>query len=110
MNQIDVEKYQELLTARQAELESQNDLTQADIAPVELDQSSVGRLSRMDALQQQAMGRETRRRRAAELVRIKAALQRIEDGEFGCCQICGEEIAQARLDLDPSVANCIKHA
>jgi len=75
--------------------------------PVELDQQSVGRLSRMDALQGQAMQVETERRRQADLVRIEAALQRIEEGEFGYCVSCGEEIQVRRLEYDPSVATCV---
>ncbi len=73
---------------------------------VVLDQQSVGRLSRMDALQGQAMAQETGRRRALDLKRIAAALTRIEEGEYGYCATCGEEIVAARLDLDPMAAQC----
>ncbi len=75
--------------------------------PVELDQTRVGRLSRIDALQNQEMAKETDRRRQAELQRIEAALQRIEDGEFGECANCGENIARKRLELVPAVVVCI---
>lgn len=75
--------------------------------PVELDQTRVGRLSRMDALQDQAMQLETGRRRDAELKRIAAALERIEVDDYGFCLSCGEEIAPRRLDLDPTVSLCI---
>lgn len=74
---------------------------------VELQQDSVGRLSRMDALQQQAMAQAQERRRAQERTRIDAALARIEEGEWGYCLTCDEEIAGARLHHDPSVAVCI---
>ncbi|MEP0563521.1 MAG: TraR/DksA C4-type zinc finger protein [Paracoccaceae bacterium] len=72
-----------------------------------LDQTSVGRLSRMDALQQQAMADATHRRRNARKGRITAALLRIEAGEFGFCIDCGDEIANKRLDLDPTVPTCL---
>ncbi|NQV46830.1 MAG: TraR/DksA C4-type zinc finger protein [Rhodospirillaceae bacterium] len=75
--------------------------------PVELDQTSVGRLSRMDAIQGQAMALETDRRRHIELQHIDAALGRIKDGEYGLCQICGDEIAAKRLDIDPTASVCI---
>jgi len=75
--------------------------------PVELDQTRVGRLSRMDALQSQAMSIETDRRRQVELRRIDVALARIEEGEFGYCVQCGEPIARKRLELDPTTPNCI---
>lgn len=74
---------------------------------VELDQQSVGRLSRMDALQGQAMAKATQARRAASRTRIKAALARMDEGEFGYCIDCGEEIAPKRLELDPTVPTCI---
>lgn len=78
-----------------------------DGKPVELDQTRVGRLSRMDALQNQAMAQETERRRRQELIRIDAALRRIEDETYGDCAECGEAIAEKRLALDPSAVLCI---
>ncbi len=77
---------------------------------VTLDQTSVGRLSRMDALQGQAMSQERERRRQLELNRITAALQRIENGDYGYCSLCEEEIALKRLEFDPSTPLCIECA
>lgn len=74
---------------------------------VELDQSRQGRLSRMDALQAQAMSVETARRREQTLARIAAALRRIEEGEYGWCSDCGEPIARRRLKIDPAAPQCI---
>ena len=74
---------------------------------VTLDQQSVGRLSRMDALQGQAMAQETERRRVLELKRIEAALSRLDAGEYGFCIKCGEEIEPARLKLDAAAPACI---
>ena len=74
---------------------------------VELDQTSVGRLSRMDALQGQAMSKEQGRRRELELKKISAALRRIESGDYGDCLACDEPIAIRRLTLDPAATLCI---
>ena len=74
---------------------------------VELDQQRVGRISRIDALQQQEMGKESERRRKLELRRICAAVERINDGDFGDCLTCGESIAIERLDIDPAATQCI---
>jgi DnaK suppressor protein len=74
---------------------------------VELDQSRVGRLSRMDAMQAQAMSKETGRRRRLQLRRIDEALRRLDDGSYGECQECGEEIHRGRLEFDPAVPLCI---
>ncbi|MBV1928751.1 MAG: TraR/DksA C4-type zinc finger protein [Gammaproteobacteria bacterium] len=96
-----------LLLARKIELEDILRVSESDQAPVELDQSRVGRLSRMDALQGQAMALDTVRRRKNELSRIKAALIRVETGDFGFCVNCDEEIREERLLLDPSAPLCI---
>jgi DnaK suppressor protein len=74
---------------------------------VELDQTRQGRLSRMDALQGQAMSQELARRRQAELGKIRAALRRIAEGEYGYCVQCGGDIAERRLEYDPAAALCI---
>lgn len=95
------------LHARLAEIEEEDRLGEADRAPVALDQDSVGRLSRMDAIQVQAMALAAQRRRHAERDRIRAALQRIETGDYGWCAACGEPVAKARLAHDPSAALCI---
>jgi len=78
--------------------------------PVELDQQAVGRVSRIDAIQQQAMAIATERRRQNMLQRIAAALQRVEHGRFGYCVLCDEEIGEARLALDPTIATCMSCA
>ena len=75
--------------------------------PVTLDQQSVGRLSRMDALQMQAMAVASDRRRQVRLQQIEAALGRIEEGEFGYCVVCGYEIEEGRLKNDPAMPSCI---
>jgi len=75
--------------------------------PVELDQQRVGRLSRMDALQGQEMARAAERRRDIELRKIEAALSRLDNGDYGWCVRCGEEIAAERIRHDPAVPVCI---
>lgn len=77
---------------------------------VELDQSAVGRISRMDAIRAQSMAIETNRRRANQALRIEGALRRIAAGDFGDCLTCGEEINIRRLEVDPSYTQCIKCA
>lgn len=102
-----INKFKKRLTEMRTELESISTISAESRKPVELDQTSIGRLSRMDALQGQAMQLETERRRGVERQRIEAALERIEDGNFGYCTVCDEDIAIKRLENDPSVPNCI---
>lgn len=84
--------------------------TAEDTAPVALDQTQQGRLSRMDAMQQQAMAAETQRRRQRNVQLIEAALRRLDEGEYGFCVTCGDAIEADRLVLDPATPFCITHA
>jgi DnaK suppressor protein len=107
---IDVQVIRERLLARRAELESAASDSADRRAPVTLDQTMVGRLSRMDAMQIQAMEQEAQRRRTLDLQRIRSALQRIDAGEYGYCVACEEPIAIARLEFDPSLPTCVRCA
>lgn len=102
-----LQDYRARLQALAAELDEVRSSGEDAAQTVELDQSRVGRLSRMDALQAQAMSQETRRRRALQRRRVTAALQRIETDEFGWCLRCGEAVGEQRLQYDPSVTLCI---
>ena len=77
---------------------------------VELDQARVGRLSRMDALQAQAMSQASGRRREMMLRKISAALERIDTDNYGRCQSCEEMISCGRLASDPTAVLCIECA
>ncbi|MGO1117501.1 TraR/DksA family transcriptional regulator [Rhodovibrionaceae bacterium A322] len=107
MDEKTLESFRQLLLDREKELNTLDTQTGDSRAPVELDQSRVGRLSRMDALQGQAMAQATHGRRQAELQRIKAAFERIDSDDYGWCLSCGEEIAEARLKADPAVPLCV---
>jgi DnaK suppressor protein len=75
---------------------------------VELDQAKVGRLSRMDALQGQAMAKASGQRREIMLRNIDAALKRIDNGDYGICRDCEEPINPKRLEFDPTALRCIE--
>jgi len=94
------------LEALKSELQTLMAATKEDRKPVELDQQSVGRLSRQDSLQVQAMAKAADARRGAELKRIDGALARLDDGEYGYCVECGEAIAERRLEIDPTALKC----
>ena len=96
-----------LLEKERAELEALSAQSAESRAPVSLDQQSVGRVSRIDAMQGQAMAADAERRRRRRLGLIDAALRRAEADEYGYCVSCGEPIAEKRLELDPAAAECI---
>ena len=107
---MDDQKAREILVARRDELQQWSDGSADARDTVTLDQQSVGRLSRMDALQQQAMAQATERQRAVEIAKIEGALARIDEGEYGFCTECGEDISEKRLEIDPAATQCIRCA
>ena len=110
MDDKQINVFAERLMNEQAELMGIADLIDESASTVTLDQSSVGRLSRMDAIQQQSMAMANQDRQQFKLKRIQEALQRIDDGEFGECVECLEPIPVARLEIDPSIECCVECA
>ena len=104
---IDVTIVRDKLLALRDELLEIEQTSHESTQTVELDQSRFGRVSRMDALQAQAMSKESMRRRTIQRQRIDAALQRIDNGEFGVCLRCGEDIHPKRLEIHPTSLFCI---
>ncbi|WP_298962978.1 TraR/DksA C4-type zinc finger protein [uncultured Roseibium sp.] len=107
---IDESAVRAKLQSLKAELEALSEISEEARAPVTLDQQSVGRLSRMDALQGQAMAQASERQRRAQIQSIDAALHRLDVGDYGFCVDCGEDISPKRLAVDPAAAFCIKCA
>ena len=97
-----------LLEEQRQTLETQ--LSSADEAtrPVELDQQSVGRVSRIDAIQQQQMAIAGQEQAMQLLKKIELALKRIESGDYGYCQQCAEPIMFARLQAQPFASLCLE--
>ncbi|WP_291731671.1 TraR/DksA C4-type zinc finger protein [Leisingera sp. F5] len=110
MNESGQAALRQQITARLAELAAEDALGAEAQGVVELDQQMVGRLSRMDALQIQAMAKAQAARRAVETQRLQTALSRMDAGEYGFCEDCGEDIALKRLQLDPAALKCISCA
>ena len=100
-------KYKKLIELQLEELTADNELGQSAQKTVELDQQSVGRLSRMDALQSQAMAQAQQRRRDAHKQALQAALRSLAEDEFGYCMECGEEIEEARLFANLAGLKCV---
>lgn len=110
MNETERSDFDTLIRARLEELTALSASAEQSQAVVELDQQAVGRLSRMDALQNQAMAKAQQTNRDIETHRLKAALQRLEDGEYGYCEDCGDRIPDGRLKLDLAASKCVSCA
>ena len=107
MRDSDREHLRQSLEAERDELMALSQATRDDRMPVELDQQSVGRLSRMDAIQQQSMDLAREERRRTRLKVVDAALQRITTDDYGYCLVCGDDIPYRRLQSDPAVTRCV---
>lgn len=95
------------LTQRRVDLLATIASMESSSRPVELDQTTQGRLSRIDAISQQQMARAGRANLVTEVSRIDAALGRVERGSYGLCCRCGEEIDIERLRADSAAPFCI---
>jgi len=107
MSKPDLKYFEELLLDEQEEIMGITEVIRDASKPVKLDQNSVGRLSRMDAMQAQAMAQAGQERQNSKLQLIAAALDRIDQGDYGLCLECDNYISAARLEIDPTAIYCI---
>ena len=103
----DIERFRQLIQKRLQTLTSDRHGGEDGTDTVELDQTRVGRLSRMDALQVQQMQLALSRRQQTEIAALGHALKRLDNDEFGECFECGEEINPKRLEIDLAATLCI---
>lgn len=99
-------RFRPLVHTRLAEIETElatvGDSTEA-ISP----DVSIGRLSRLDAMQHQQMALAGKRRLEEERAQLHEALRRIETGAYGRCLLCSQDIADIRLEHQPQAVTCV---
>ncbi len=108
LTEAQVESLRLQLETLKNDLQARLDTTAAAAKPVQLDQTAVGRVSRMDALQGQAMAQATRRTMEVQLTQCSTALRSVERGEYGMCRKCEEPIGIARLSVRPEAPFCLE--
>ena len=106
MKQGNNNRYEKKLLILRSEIEEYLRKSADSAAAVEPDKG-LGRLSRMEAMQDQQMVLELRRRKKRQLFDVLNALKRIEQGNYGVCIFCGKEISFERLDAFPEVQTCV---
>jgi DnaK suppressor protein len=62
----------------------------------------------IQASERREIGFATRELAVERVNRLVAALDRLDDGEYGRCVECGEAIAPARLRVMPEVPTCVR--
>ncbi len=107
LNAAELQQLTVLLEALKQTLEQQLKQIEASSQPVTLDQQSVGRVSRIDAIQQQQMAVANRQQLMQQFNAINISLKRIQADEYGFCLECAEPIGFARLQVQPYAAYCL---
>lgn len=102
-----LEHFRTLLVNLVEELESHLNATEDGAKPVDLDEP-IGRLSRMEAMQQQSMAKANRQRAEIRLRQVRAALANIDEGDYGFCNKCEEPIPVKRLEVYPESPLCLE--
>lgn len=98
--------FKKLLDDRKKEILESLKTLEDEAKPVDLDQP-IGRLSRMDAIQQQQMALNSKKQFELTLKQIDQALKKLETGDYGICVSCEEEIDEKRLLAKPETPFCI---
>ena len=101
--------FRKRLEELEREIREDMDANPEDLGVVELD-SSIGRLSRMDALQNQQMALELKRRQENQLLRIENAFKRLAKGHYSICGKCKKPIEEDRLEVFPDTVTCVRCA
>ncbi len=70
----------------------------------------LGRLSRMEAMQDQQLVLEVRRRQKRRKAEVLGAISRLEQNQYGQCLLCGSFIGDERLEVFPEVGTCMNCA
>lgn len=104
---VQIEQLDADLRALQAKLTADLSATIEGARPVDLDQP-IGRVSRMDAIQQQSMVKAGRRNLTRRASQVAAALAAIDRGEYGVCRRCEEPVGYARLKARPETPYCLQ--
>ena len=110
LSKIELRHFEQQLLDLQSEVLGVAELVDDTSAVVELDPNSIGRLSRMDAMQNQAMAQAGSLRQEEQLRLIESAIERIDVGYYGRCLECDDWVAVARLHANPMTHHCIRCA
>ena len=106
LTQVQIEELRSALQERQAELHHFLEVTREGTRPVDL-QEPIGRLTRIDAIQQQEMTASNRRSSGIRLQQVTMALEAIARGDYGTCRKCEEPIGPRRLKARPEASYCL---
>ena len=95
------------LSRLEKELKNSLANTELDAAPV-APSEAIGRLTRMEAIQQQNMEKASRARTKVRVSQVEEAKRMAGLGEYGICRDCGDPIAYARLCAKPEAPFCLQ--
>ncbi len=106
LNNEQIEDRRRALVSLEEELCRLLQATKEGTQVVDLDEP-IGRLTRMDAIQQQHMSAANRRSVDLRLRQVRQALELVERGEYGLCRRCDDPIGFPRLEARPESPYCL---
>ena len=109
MNSQDLNKIRNKINERLQLTEIEIEELKQFTSPIE-PENAIGRISRMDAINNKSINDRTLRKAKEKLQKLKAALSRLDEPDFGKCRICSSEIQEGRLLLIPESNICVKCA
>ena len=110
MNLSDKAHIKSVITEKIAELRLVVESDANGQEQIELDQTRVGRLARMDAVQHHAIAQAQGERALKQLGLLELLLSKVDDEDFGECHYCGEDIPVGRLLIRPESLRCVQCA
>ncbi|MDB2408404.1 TraR/DksA family transcriptional regulator [Crocinitomicaceae bacterium] len=73
-------------------------------------ENAIGRVSRMDAINNKSAVEAALRKAEEKLNKLKLVLNKVDDADFGICIRCGDPIPIGRVLLMPQSRNCVRCA
>lgn len=103
---MDKQKLKEQIKAKVKRLEEDVVILKEECKPVSPD-NAIGRVSRMDAINNKSVSEAALRQTQEKLQRLKEALSQIDNPDFFTCRECGGAIEPARVLIMPESGLCV---
>ena len=101
--------FERQLNELKTQLESALKMNAEDSEVVTLD-TNIGRISRIEQIQNQHLAKELKERQEAQLQRVDRALKKLKKGQYGICPTCKKPISEERLEVQPDAVQCVQCA
>jgi len=115
---METNKYKIILEAEKEKLlkelatvgqKNPSNLADWEAKPTNLDSDSADENEVADTIEEFEENSGILKQLEIQLNDVEHALKGIEDGTYGKCEVCGEDIPEERLEANPAATTCIQH-